>query len=312
MDYNAKTLWMGNIETHMDEPYLRNFFGEEGYSAIRLMRDKQTGVPAGYAFVDFPSHHQAKQFLEKYNGRPMPGSKGAFRLNWAQYSTSRSTAGPEYSLFVGDIASEVTEDIILKAFRVKFPSCTSMKIVMDPTSGYSKGYGFIKFSNQAEADLAAEDMQGVYIGSKPIRISKAAYSAAKNKPMEEMTQPLNRQQHQQHYQNHNQNLHQQHHPNSSTNVNWNQYPTQQQQPQEVYNPNYAMDPQAMAAYQQHQNAYSLFTVENQYPGTTDINFFVKAHDIQSDNRNFVNARVNTFNSELSSSSWAQVQMRGLK
>jgi len=292
---------MGNIESHMDEPYLRNFFGDgEGFSAIRLMKDKLTGVPAGYAFVDFPSNHQAKQFLEKYNNRPMPGSKGVFRLNWAQYSSTRSTGGPEYSLFVGDIAGDVTEDMILKAFKMKFPSCTSMKIMTDPNSGYSKGYGFIKFSNSTEADLAAEDMQGVYIGSKPIRISKASYAATKNKPMEEMLQ---------HDQQHHHQHHQQHH--ASSNNDWSQYYSQQQQP--AYTPyNFAMDPQALAAYQQHQNTYSLFTSENQYPNSSDNNFFVKSHDIQSDNRNFVNARVNTLSSELSTTSWAQAQVRGLK
>jgi len=296
----SKTLWMGIIESYMDESYLRNFFGDDGYSAIRIMKDKQTGVPAGYAFVDFPSNQLAKQFLEKYNNRPMPGGKSYFRLNWAQYSSSRPTAGPEYSLFVGEIGSDVTEDMILRAFKLKFPSCTSMKIVSDPnSSNHAKGYGFIKFSNQGECDIAAVEMQGVYIGSRPIRISKATH-ANKNKTMDEPS--LSNTQTQTQLQSHTQ-QHNTYNIPYSTNMGWNDYTYG------TTNFGNMMDPQS---FTQHQNTYSLFTVENQYPNTTDINFFVKAHDTQTDNRNFVTTRANTLSSELSSGSWVHVQNRGLK
>jgi RNA recognition motif-containing protein len=229
----------------------------------------------------------------------MPGSSVPFRLNWAQYSNNNTNkpAGPEFSLFVGDIAFDVTEDMVVAAFKAKFPSCTSMKIVMDPQTGHSRGYGFVKFSNQREADLAAEDMQGVYIGSKPIRISQAAYANNKSKsPMDD--QPSNGGHHIDH--------------TASTNIDWTQYLYKQHAYGAMNLSNPMMDPQAMAAYQQHQNSYSLLTVENQYPPSSDINFFVRSHDIQTDNRNFVNARVNTLISELSSGSLAHVQSRGLK
>jgi RNA recognition motif-containing protein len=292
---------MGNIESYMDESYLRNYFGDEGFSQIKLIRDKQTGALAGYAFLEFPTYQLAKQFLEKYLNRPMPGSSVPFRLNWAQYSNNANkAAGPEYSLFVGDISFEVTEDMIVAAFKVKFPSCTSMKIMIDPQTGHSRGYGFVKFSNQREADLAAEEMQGVYIGSKPIRISKAAYANKHNNKSPVEDQPQNIGGH--HTANH----------TASTNVDWNQYLYKQHAYGAMNFSNPMMDPQAMAAYQQHQNSYALFTVENQCPPSSDINFFVKSHDVQTDNRNFVNGRVNTLISELSSGSWAHVQSRGLK
>jgi len=37
------------------------------------------------------------------------------------------------------------------AFSKRYPSVIQAKIIVDPVSRYSKGYGFVKFSNQEEA-----------------------------------------------------------------------------------------------------------------------------------------------------------------
>lgn len=36
---------------------------------IKLIRDKVTGYPAGYGFLEFPTQRGAQQVLEAYNGQ---------------------------------------------------------------------------------------------------------------------------------------------------------------------------------------------------------------------------------------------------
>jgi RNA recognition motif-containing protein len=43
----------------------------------------------------------------------------------------------------------------------------------DPISGLSRGYGFVRFSSEQEQQQALVDMQGVYCGNRPMRISTA-------------------------------------------------------------------------------------------------------------------------------------------
>ena len=43
----------------------------------------------------------------------------------------------------------------------------------DPISGLSRGYGFVRFSDEADQQRALTEMQGVYCGNRPMRISTA-------------------------------------------------------------------------------------------------------------------------------------------
>lgn len=43
----------------------------------------------------------------------------------------------------------------------------------DPISGMSRGYGFVRFSDEGDQQRALSEMQGVYCGNRPMRISTA-------------------------------------------------------------------------------------------------------------------------------------------
>lgn len=81
--------------------------------------------------------------------------------------------GPEFSIFVGDLGPEVNEYVLVSLFQSRFPSCKSAKIMTDPVSGMSRGYGFVRFSDELDQQRALSEMQGVYCGNRPMRISTA-------------------------------------------------------------------------------------------------------------------------------------------
>ena len=77
-----------------------------------------------------------------------------------------------FRLFVGNLAGEVTDDSLLKAFS-KFPSVQKARVVRDKRTTKSKGYGFVSFKDGDEYFRAARDMQGKYIGSHPVLLRKS-------------------------------------------------------------------------------------------------------------------------------------------
>ncbi|XP_059430539.1 polyadenylate-binding protein RBP47B' isoform X2 [Corylus avellana] len=172
----VRTLWIGDLQYWVEESYLHGCFAHTGeVVSIKIIRNKITGQPEGYGFIEFVSHAAAERILQTYNGTLMPGTELTFRLNWASFGIGerRPDAGPEHSIFVGDLAPDVTDYLLQETFRAQYPSVRGAKVVTDPNTGRSKGYGFVKFSDEAERNRAMTEMNGVYCSTRPMRISAA-------------------------------------------------------------------------------------------------------------------------------------------
>lgn len=77
-----------------------------------------------------------------------------------------------FRIFVGNLAGEVTDDSLLKAFS-KFPSVQKARVIRDKRTTKSKGFGFVSFADGDDYFQAAREMQGKYIGSHPVLIKRA-------------------------------------------------------------------------------------------------------------------------------------------
>jgi hypothetical protein len=75
-------------------------------------------------------------------------------------------------LFIGNLAGEVTDDSLYKAFS-KYPSLVKARVVRDKKSTKSKSYGFVSFSNTDDYFRAFKEMNNKYIGSHPVTIKRA-------------------------------------------------------------------------------------------------------------------------------------------
>ncbi|PCH40765.1 hypothetical protein WOLCODRAFT_162522 [Wolfiporia cocos MD-104 SS10] len=209
---NRSTLWWGELEPWMDEEYVKQVCGLMGWDPVsvkvpRPAPDPVTGQQAnnpGYCFLTFPSQTHAAQVLSQVNGNGtsaiMPNSSKPFALNWASSvpSAPLSTVLPgqaltlpngqnpqypkEYSIFVGDLAPEVSNSDLVAVFRNPvlglrndreprfirpFLSCKSAKIMLDPVTGVSRGYGFVRFTDEADQQRALIEMHGLYCLSRP-------------------------------------------------------------------------------------------------------------------------------------------------
>lgn len=161
----------------MDEQYIVSCFQLSGeVVSAKVIRNKQSNQSEGYGFVEFVSHAAAERCLQHYNNTLMPNVEQHYRLNWASFGTGekRSDGTPDFTIFVGDLASDVTDYMLQETFRAHYPSVKGAKVVTDKLSGRMKGYGFVRFSDESEQLRAMTEMNGKLCSTRPMRVGPAA------------------------------------------------------------------------------------------------------------------------------------------
>ena len=68
-------LYVGNLSYNVTEPELKDAFGENGRNVkeVKVVLDRDTGRPRGFAFVEMTTDAEAAQAIETLNGREIQG-----------------------------------------------------------------------------------------------------------------------------------------------------------------------------------------------------------------------------------------------
>jgi cold-inducible RNA-binding protein len=75
-------------------------------------------------------------------------------------------------LYVGGLPYSTTQDELKDLFS-QAGTVGEATIVIDKFSGRSKGFGFVEFANDAEADKAIETLNGSQLGGRSIVVNEA-------------------------------------------------------------------------------------------------------------------------------------------
>ncbi len=79
----GRRLFVGNLSYETTEMSLREIFAQAGTVAeVKVVLDRETGRPRGFGFVEMSSDNEARDAMEKLNGRDVDGR--AITVNEAQ------------------------------------------------------------------------------------------------------------------------------------------------------------------------------------------------------------------------------------
>merc|ERR1712018_830645 len=171
-------LWIGGLEKYMTEEFLKEAFrlmGEDSVESVKIIKNKFTGVQAAYGFIHFDSDAAALMAMHKLNNKMIPHSQPPvrFQLNHAsaKHSGDQYTER-EYSIWVSELPTDVTEEEFKKVFSTRFGSMKTAKIFREKDG---KVYGFVRFKDISDQREALIHMNG-FLGldkTKPIRVTVA-------------------------------------------------------------------------------------------------------------------------------------------
>ena len=80
---------------------------------------------------------------------------------------------PSTKLFVGNIPYATTEQELRELFGRSGANVTSARVITDPDTGRSKGYGFVEMATLEQAQKAIEELHNLAMGGRNIVVNEA-------------------------------------------------------------------------------------------------------------------------------------------
>jgi len=76
------------------------------------------------------------------------------------------------NIYIGNLSYNVTDDSLRSMFE-EFGEIESAKVIMDRSTGRSKGFGFVEMPSNSEADQAIKALNGKFIEGRNIKVNHA-------------------------------------------------------------------------------------------------------------------------------------------
>uniref|UniRef100_A0A803MF76 RRM domain-containing protein n=1 Tax=Chenopodium quinoa TaxID=63459 RepID=A0A803MF76_CHEQI len=163
--------YVGNIHPQVTDPLLQEVFSSTGLiEGCKLIRKEKSS----YGFVDYYDRRSASLAIVSLNGRHLFGQP--IKVNWAYASSQREDTTNHHNIFVGDLSPEVTDATLFACFSA-YQSCSDARVMWDQKTGRSRGFGFVSFRSQQDAQSAINDQNGKWLGSRQIRCNWASKGA---------------------------------------------------------------------------------------------------------------------------------------
>ncbi|XP_074562362.1 oligouridylate-binding protein 1B-like isoform X2 [Curcuma longa] len=167
----CRSVYVGNVHLQVTEALLQEVFQNTGLvEGCKLIRKEKSS----FGFVDYFDRRSAALAIVMLNGRQLFGQ--SIKVNWAYASGQREDTSGHYNIFVGDLSPEVTDATLYACFSA-YPSCSDARVMWDQKTGRSRGFGFVSFRNQQDAQSAINDLTGKWLGSRQIRCNWATKGA---------------------------------------------------------------------------------------------------------------------------------------
>ena len=161
-------LYVRDLPLNADREFLNDFFSEAG-NIIALSLKRHPRKPKLSAFITFDTHEAAEKAFNEINYTKLDGFP--IRISWADAETMRLIHSDKGKLIIKGLEKSIEVSQLHETFS-NFGEVITSKIPLDkdPVTGEfkSRGYGFVQFRNEADAELVKADLAGASINGQKI------------------------------------------------------------------------------------------------------------------------------------------------
>lgn len=171
-------IFIKNLDKHIDHKGLYDTFSAFGNILSCKIAADEKGQSKGYGFVHYETKEAAHEAISKVNGMMLNDKKvfvGEFMSRKERVDAGGDPQKKYKNCFVKNLGPEVSNDTLMEAFG-KYGPITSC-VIMTDDDGKSKGFGFVAFETNEDAEKACEALDGSEIEGNKITCCRAQKKA---------------------------------------------------------------------------------------------------------------------------------------
>ncbi|KAG2573197.1 hypothetical protein PVAP13_7KG232500 [Panicum virgatum] len=158
------SLYVGDLEGSVSDSQLYELFSQAGQVvSVRVCRDVTSRRSLGYAYVNFSNPVDAARALEVLNFALL--NNKPIRVMYSNRDPSSRRSGSA-NIFIKNLDKAIDNKTLHETFST-FGTILSCKVAMDEVS-QSKGFGFVQYEKEEEAQAAIKSLNGMLINDKPV------------------------------------------------------------------------------------------------------------------------------------------------
>ncbi|CAO2834131.1 unnamed protein product [Amaranthus hypochondriacus] len=160
------TLYVGDLDVNVNEHLLYFVFSQIApIASIRLCRDIIQNSSLSYAYVNFFTPQDAALAKERLNFTRINGK--VIRIMYSNRDPYLRKIG-HANVFIKNLDSSIDNKALYNRFAT-FGTILSCKVALNE-NGHSKGYGFVQFDQENEANDAINSLNGMVLKEKEIYV----------------------------------------------------------------------------------------------------------------------------------------------
>jgi len=162
------SLYVGDLHPSTTEHDLFSVFNQKGtVVSVRVCRDQITRQSLGYGYVNFGDQAHAERARKELNFHSINGRP--IRVMPVERDPKKRRSG-EGNIFITNLPPS-TSSLHLRDTFEQYGEILSCKAILD-RNGQCRGFGFVHFKNQKDAEHAIQDANGKEIGDgKTLRVA---------------------------------------------------------------------------------------------------------------------------------------------
>lgn len=181
-------LYVKQFPLTWDDAKFKETFAAFGNISSAAMSKDEEGKSKGFGFVNYDNHESAAKAVEELHGKVITEGDATFTLYVGRAqkkadrerelksrqdnaNLERASKFQGMNLYVKNIADTITDEQFREAFA-PYGTITSARIMREGSEAKtSKGFGFVCFTSQEDANKAVAEMNGKVLEGKPLVVT---------------------------------------------------------------------------------------------------------------------------------------------